>query len=186
MSIDLARKPLEIKEGHYSIKTICEKVETITWQIWTGLLKNDATIVIWRIQSILWGSVKNGTVQFYGDEKVVPQAILEMRIFNKEEELFVVQEGNEFIGRYINDEGTEKIKYVDSLARLWGKRTDRQGEYIVLKDATRKLALQIPCSEDAEYYGLVTRNYIGYAKETGQAGYTDYRFVAITSAEGGK
>lgn len=186
MSLDLAKKPLEIKEGKYSIKVICEKTETTTWQTWLKFIKQDATIIVWRMQSILWGIVKNGCIQFYGNETVYPQPIMEMRIFNETEELYVVRDGDEFIGRYIEDDGSETIKYVDSIARLWGKRTERQNDFVVLKDVPRKLTLRVPCLEEAEYYGLITRNYIGYAEETGQAGYTDYRYVAITSAEGGK
>ena len=186
MSLDLAKKPLEIKEGKYSIKAVCEKVETTIWQTWFKFIKQDAAIIVWRMQSILWGTVKNGKVVFYNNETVDPQTVLEMRIFNETEELYVVRDSDEFVGRYIEDDGPETIKYVDSIARLWGKRTERQNDFVVLKDVSRKLILQLPCSEDAEYYGLVTRNYIGYAEETGQAGYTDYRFVSITSAEGGK
>ena len=60
------------------------------------------------------------------------------------------------------------------------------GIFVVLKDSQRKLVLMVPCEEEAVFYGLVTRNYIGYAPQNGQAGYVDYRYVAITSAVGGK
>lgn len=186
MSIDLAKKPLEIKEGKYSIKVICEKAETTTWQTWLKFIKRDANIIVWRMQSILWGTARNDREQFYNNETVDPKTVLEMRIFNETEELYVVRDGDEFIGRYIEDDGPENIKYVDNIARLWGTFSERKGDYVVLKDVTRKLTLMVPCPEEAEYYGLITRNYIGYAEETGQAGYTDYRFVSITSAEGGK
>ena len=46
--------------------------------------------------------------------------------------------------------------------------------------------MTLPCDDSsASYYGLVTRNYITADETTGQSGYTDYRFVRITSAEGG-
>ena len=97
-----------------------------------------------------------------------------------------MRDGNMFVGRYISDEGGQKVKYVDSLARLWGEKADRKGMFVLLKDANRKLTLTVPCVEEAVFYGLVTRNYIGYAVQNGQAGYVDYRYVVITSAEGGK
>ena len=70
MSLDLAKKPLEIKEGKYSIKAVCEKVETTIWQTWFKFIKQDAAIIVWRMQSILWGTVKNGKVVFYNNQEL--------------------------------------------------------------------------------------------------------------------
>ena len=53
-----------------------------------------------------------------------------------------------------------------------------------LQDDQRKLKLNIPVSDTtSKWYGLLTRNYVTTNDVNGQAGYTDYRFVDIASAD---
>ncbi|MDD7678763.1 MAG: CRISPR-associated protein Csx19, partial [Anaerovibrio sp.] len=75
------------------------------------------------------------------------------------------------------------IEYVDSLSRLWGENTDFADGYVALGDKERKIRLEIPADDGSyQYYGLVTRNYIGYT-DNNQAGYVDSRYVAIENGE---
>ncbi len=187
MSIELAKNPLQIKQGSCTVEKISGSVADTTLAEWAKkYFMEDASVVVWRMHAVVWGTVKNGVIRFADDGALDPDTILELRIFNEEAELHAARSGKKLVGRYILDKGTQNIKYVDSLARLWGEKAGRDGEYVKLKDALRKLSLTVPCKEEASYYGLVTRNYIGHAPQNGQASYTDYRFVMITAAEGGK
>ena len=93
-------------------------------------------------------------------------------------------------GRYIHDQEGEGTQAVDSVSRLWGEKTTNPSKdsFIKLQDPSRKLELTIPYNGadlDARYFALTTRNYIGYEKNTGLAGYTDYRFVSVDGIKEG-
>ena len=187
MSLELAKNPLKIKCGTYTKENVSGKADTETIAGWISrYFSEGANIVVWCMHKILWGKCANGETRFAEEEKPDIDTVLEMRIFNEKAELYVVRNGDEMAGRYVMDEGNAKIHFVDSMARLWGEKAGRTGEFVVLKDVARKLTLTVPCAEEARYYGLVTRNYIGYAPQNGQAGYIDYRYVKIASAEGGR
>ena len=185
MSIELAKNPLSIIQGACTIEKVQNEATDDSICIWAKQYFTDATIVVWRMHMVQWGTITEGQINFKDNWPLDSETILETRIFNDFSELHLVRNGNGFVGRFIKDEGMEAIKYVDSFAQLWGKRYCRQGDYVLLKDIKRKLSLCVPCKEEAAVYGLVTRNYIGYAEQNGQAGYVDYRYVRITSAEGG-
>lgn len=187
MSIELAKQPLKIREGSCLIEKVKGEATEKTIHDWIKkYFPEEAEIVIWQMQSVVWGISQEGNITLSDSSEMDCGIILEARIFNKKAELHIVRVGNLFVGRYISDDGQQKIKYVDSLARLWGEKSEKQGLFVKLEDKNRKLALVVPCLEEATFYGLVTRNYIGYAEQNGQAGYVDYRYVQITSAEGGK
>ena len=83
----------------------------------------------------------------------------------------------------ISDAEGEGDFYVDSFARLWGENSAEADGWITLRDAPRKLSMEIPCDDGGKkFYGLTTRNYIDSDAATGLSGYVDYRFVAIESA----
>ena len=187
MSIELAKHPLNIVQGTYFMERMqIETADSALTELVKKYFPGEATVVAWRMHKVIWGITGQGSIKFEAEEPVDAETILEMRVFDEHSELHIVRSGNTFVGRYIKDEGNQAVRYVDSFARLWGEKAERKGQYVILKDAARKLRLTVPCAEEAAYYGLVTRNYIGHAEENGQAGYVDYRFVKITSAEGGR
>lgn len=149
----------------------------------------DAAAVCWQIHRLTFAAVRDGKLQCPDGNALRPELLLEARIFNDAAELHVKKQGNRLRGRVLTDDAktpTEPTDYVDSLARLWGKRAgDAPADWLTLKDDDRKLALTIPAPEDtsATYYGLVTRSYVGVHPETAQAGYTDMRYVAIVPAD---
>ena len=186
MSIELAKYPLTIVQGACNVDKVHNKANDDSIYAWIKQFFTDATIVIWRMHRVEWGTITSGRITLKDNNPLDSDTILETRIFSEMAELRLVRSGNEFVGRYIVDKGMKAAKYIDSMARLWGEKVSREGEYVLLKDAKRKMTLCVPSEEEAEFYGLVTRNYIGYAEQNGQAGYVDYRYVRITSAEGGK
>mgnify|MGYP002622894636 CR=1 FL=1 len=187
MSIGLAKNPLKVLKGTYEKENLSGSAVMDTLTGWgKTYFPDEADVVVWCMHKIVWGKCQDGILQFMNDENPDIDTVLELRIFNEKAELYAVRAGEEFAGRYIKDEGKQEIHFVDSMARLWGERAKRTGDFVVLKDSNRKLVLTVPCKEDAAYYGLVTRNYIGYAQQNGQAGYIDYRYVKIVSAEEGR
>ena len=143
---------------------------------------SDGIIIAWQVQNIIWGKF-DGEQFLYKD--IAPNFAdwLELRFFNRGEEIHLKRDGNNFIGRYVRDELGEGNFYVDSFARLWGENVSSADGWITLLDAPRKISMTIPCDGDKKYYGLTTRNYIDSDAATGLSGYVDYRFVALEEAD---
>lgn len=185
MSLALAKAPLALTDGPVTWKKGIRENRSLT-DILTEYMKKTASLVFWLRSQILWGSW-DGTQLQLADKTVLDETqILEIRAFNENEELHLYRKGNGYEGRYVCDGQGPIQSHVDSLSRLWGHRVDYADGYAVLIDEERFLKLTVPCTEKADYYGLVTRNYIEADPVTGQAGYRDYRFVRIEAAEGGR
>ena len=149
-------------------------------------VESPATIVVWSMHQVTWGIWDGATQVTLPQEVVVDMDYAkEIRVFTETEELHVYRnKQGGWVGRHIKDlEGTSEptIDAVDSIARLLGDQVcDIDENFIECKDTGRKIRQIIPKPDNTgETYGLVTRNYIDYVEETGQATYCDYRFVAI-------
>ena len=185
MSLSLATSPLQIRKGKTKQFSIY-KTAPIESLLQT-YMKQDAYIVCWQIQRIIWGEWKQSQVTLSDGSELNENKLLEIRIFNEKEELHLIRQQGCYIGRYLIDNCGEDSTYVDSLSRFWGIKEKSADGYVTLRDAERFLTLTIPCQDiQAQYFGLVTRNYIVADDLTGQAGYCDYRFVRIVPAEGGE
>ena len=183
MSREALLKPTEIKAGKSLIKNIDIPVTMAALQAKLQELDFQAGfVVLWHIDAISWGKWESGQLHF-------PEAdpkdclLLEVRIFNENEELHLLKQGGGFRGRYRKDDEGEEAEYVDSASRFWGRRTQAQEcaeGYMRLIDSDRKLQMLLPATDaEAEYYALETRSYVGINEHTAQAGYVDYRFKAI-------
>lgn len=183
MSRGALLKPTEIKAGKSLIKNIAIPATMAAMQTELQELNFQAGyVVLWQIDAIRWGKWESGQLYF---PETDPQdsLLLEVRVFNENEELHLLKQGESFRGRFRNDSEGEAAEYVDSASRFWGRRTQTQacaGGYIRLVDSDRKLQMLIPAvGTEAEYYALETRSYVGINEHTAQAGYVDYRFKAI-------
>lgn len=122
--------------------------------------------VLWQHHAVFSGIVENGTVRWLRDEMFenADEHIVRLRLFNDEAEYHFWREGTRLKGRIRKDgEGREKCDIIETAMLLRG----------VIGGQLRKLT---------EFNGknklrILTRNYIGYQPETGQAGYVDSRFV---------
>lgn len=149
---------------------------------------NSAIVVVWMMHGIYWGRIINKKILLLSGEEFDINLLLEIRIFNDAAELHLVKQGEVFIGRMIVDDvanpNSKQCEYVDAISRFWGKKTSICDDSVILDDIERKLSMKIPVSDfDSEYYGLVTRNYVDVNPITYQAGYIDYRYVRIASAD---
>lgn len=186
--IELALQPLEIVAGYGScrkisvannVQDICEEIDRASLQ--------EAVAVVWLEQEI--AVIRAGEELKSLLEKNIG-LWLEMRIFNQQSELYFCNQGDLAIGRLrVDGAGGEEDmlpqEYVDTMARFWGKCEEAPVDGgLKLQDKERKLSLSLPLAEKtAKFYGLVTRNYVGENSVTHQAGYVDYRYLAICEAD---
>lgn len=184
MNLKLAVDSLKIQKGRAKRKEIAASAASLAdvEALLKIYLHHESMLIFWQMHRILWGRWLNGVLTLPEGMTLHPEYTLELRAFNEEEELHLVKESDIFKGRYVTDEDGEPIEYVDTMARLWGHKTARSNGFVTLQDEERKLTMIVPAKESADYYGLVTRNYIGYS-ENGQAGYEEERFVKVTSAD---
>ncbi len=190
--MELAMKPLEKKElaafAPVSV-TVPPVLEEVVEQAGHHIPR-EADVVVWAMDRIQWGTWDGKDFHWDGDAPDVA-GWQEIRIFNRQEELFLQWTGEALVGRFVRDEEGCGAVAVDSFGRFWGKKaSDQTGmlpEFVRLQDVSRKLQMEIPFHGDSagiDWYGLTTRNYVGSDADTGLSGYIDYRFVAVESAQG--
>ena len=179
-----------------SCLTSRKRVMAGSWQelltVLAEALPEGGLVTAWLPQQVLWGRY-DGKGFTFAKASSLTEHVLEMRVFSREAEVYARNRGdNTYLVRICHDypagaaaagaEGME-TEYVDSLSRLWGENAGVADGYAVLQDADRKIQMKIPVDDGShKYYGLVTRNYIGYT-ENNQAGYVDSRYVAIENGE---
>ena len=174
--------------GIISDKNICEcSLKDVEKILQEKFQNSRAVFVAWQIQNIIWGTYDGAKLLLRDKNSPASENWLECRIFNDTQELHLKRVKDKFNWRYIKDIDGEGNFYVDSFSRLWGENFKATDGYINLLDRQRKLYMEIPCEKtNANWYGLLTRNYIGSDNDTGLSGYVDYRFVAIEPAGGVK
>lgn len=190
MSMDLAKHRLEAKTTFCERQDlVCDKQENVN-VILGKYLTAEALVICWQVHRIVWGRYSDHQLTLSDGSTLEPHLLLELRAFNDGEELHLIKKGCSFVGRYVIDKanGAESVDYVDSFARFWGETETltEDKSYAIVSDKGRKLSMTIPVKEQASWYGLTTRSYIGYLEANGQASYVDYRYVSIAPAEGGK
>lgn len=150
-------------------------------------LKSDVEYLVaaWMVNELKLGYYQNGMFYFSESDVVEEKYLLEIRIFNEHEELYVVKRDDKFFTRLIREGSGEALKAVDSTSIIFGKKNAQlEAGFVKLVEKGRKISLVIPSSEDAEKYSLTTRSYIVVNNTTGQSGYGYYRWVRIAAAKG--
>jgi len=91
-------------------------------------------------------------------------------------------EGN-LIGYHVEDvpsnDDEMAIQFVDSIHPLFGEFSGSQEGFAILADTGRKMKQVVPTELQGKRLGLKTRNYVTASHITGQAGYSQYRYVGI-------
>lgn len=182
-----------------SCLTSRKRVMAGSWQelltVLAEALPEGGLVTAWLPQQVLWGRY-NGKGFAFPQGSSLTEHVLELRVFSSEAEVYARNRGdNTYLVRICHDypagaaaglpepDKAVAIEYVDSLSRLWGENTGFADGYVALEDKERKIRLEIPVDDGSyQYYGLVTRNYIGYT-DNNQAGYVDSRYVAIENGE---
>lgn len=155
--------------------------------------KNSYKVFLRAFNEIKFGyyNLENsGEFSFPYGEEFEEKYILELRLFNENEEILLQKNDDmsSYKARIIIDDvdkdvkDIQKIITVDDASTLFGKRTiDNRinGDFVKLKESGRKISLTIPSEHRAEYYALITRSYITFDEKTGQAGISYYRYLDI-------
>lgn len=144
---------------------------------------SEGTVVVWQVNKIRWGRWSGNAFTFADGHPEQVSLWLACRVFNEQAELHLERNGQSLDGRLLEDGDGDAAEYVDVCSRFWGECKAKDADWMTLRDAERKLSQKMPAiMDDARFYGLVTRNYIGVNEKTGQAGYIDYRYVAVQPA----
>ena len=146
--------------------------------------------VVWQaVNELKFGYYNNNDKFIFADE-ITPSEkyVMQIRLFNNDEEILLQKDGGKYNVRIIKDsinrqtDEDEMVKVVDDASTLFGERTDSRINtkmFVRLVEKGRKISLTIPTEDTAKYYALVTRSYITFDTETGQAGYGYYRYLDI-------
>ncbi len=136
--------------------------------------------VCWLWNEVLFGRINNAGLGLPdGKSADLDRDLREMRLFNKDRELYLYRTQNGFgFRRRIDDRG-ESAEYIDAeqlilgttgeVCKGWTALSEKRGARIVLP--IEAYGIDEKCR-----VALITRNYITYS-EIGQAGITDCRFV---------
>lgn len=182
-----------LNKFHVCIKEY--KLNTLD-EIWELLDDAEYKIVAWNMHSLCLGYGDAKQRRFAADKfKLEDKYLLEMRIFNAEQEVYVRRQQDVFYVRVIRDgiektEDSEELETVDRKSKFFGEADKApEADFVKLTEAGRKIELQIPCNTSAaedkpREYILLTRSYIKYDTETQQAGYAYYRWLDIVPFKG--
>lgn len=163
----------------YSVQKVHSYCQSLDWQGWVHAIEGfgkNAWIVASLHYGVFVGSIKNGTIQWYGDNDTpdrgipdisndgFPEAsqIVELRVFDADKEAFYWRNGIAITGRIRKDTEGDEVLYTE--ARLF-TRGVVSGKLFASLD-TRK----------GDSVFLVVRNYVG-ENSLHQSGYVDCRFV---------
>lgn len=144
-------------------------------------------VVAHFVNCVRFGYYNEGKFAFADGEALAERYLVQLRIFNAEEEVYLQKQGTGYYLQYINDaRGSEAVPTVDSESQFFGHRVAgevSQG-FAQLWEAGRKIKIVLPAAKQADEYKLLTRSYVQFDEQTGQAGYGYYRWLDIVPVEG--
>lgn len=184
-----------MKDNGLKYNTIRSSVMPVDVKTDADILANtqeDAWFIAYLFERVVIGRVKGKKLIYYNGSKedVILDNLIKMRIFTSESELYIWRTTlGGFRARLRKDGSGEDTGVVDASQIIFGTKAepvDGDGQYAVLREK-RGTEVVIPLQELGisneeinEKTGrlcIKTRNYIGTIPETGQATYTDVRFV---------
>ena len=179
---DSPLKRLTLQQGAVKVTDIKEPFSgDVT--ILCRYLKGNGSIVLWMHHAVLWGKWDGTEIRWSDATQYDGTGIVEVRVFNANEEVYAQCVDGNLVGYRVQDapsdnEGME-IQFVDSIHPLFGEFSRSNDGFAVLADKGRKMKQVVPTDLQGKRLGLKTRNYITSSHITGQAGYSQYRYVDI-------
>ena len=184
--LELLKESLKVQDIYSTVVPLHKVVaeQGALMQCLADNLSGNATVVIWQMQKVVFGTWQNGILALTDTIDTEPVYWLELRAFNDNEEIHLIREAECFDGRLRRDVPGTGSQCVDSASPLWGERTAVFDNCAVLEDRARKIKMEIPVKDTTgKKYGLVIRSYIEEDRETGLSGYYDYRYMAVEVLE---
>jgi len=155
-------------------------------------IQKKSSVVLYLDYEVKIGEFENGSFRFFNEDSFDPKYVQRLRIFNKDEELYIWRSGDKIFGRLRKDGEGEETTIVDVNQVLFGTKAVHENGWTRLWEE-RGTFLIIPGEFEADEHkkrvALRTRNYIEYmevksfpkVRETmlapQQATYRDCRFV---------
>ena len=176
---------LTLVKGTVTVTDIKESYTGDLTTLCNNHMKDTGNVVAWMHHTVLWGRWNGSRIRWSDDSKFDGTNIIEVRIFNTKEEIYVKYLNDELVGYHVKDGGSGEaalnIQYVDSIQPLFGEPAHSEDGFVTLADAGRKMKQTVPTTHTGKRLGLLTRNYVTPSHTTGQAGYSQYRYVDIVS-----
>lgn len=179
--------------GQEAVSTVVERRAEILQQPQVKLAQalemlqgKEYKVVAHFINCVRFGYYDEGKFIFADGEELAEKYLVQLRIFNADEELYLQKQGAGYYLQYINDAaGSKAVPTVDSVSQFFGHRV--AGEvpqgFVKLWEAGRKIKIVLPAAKQADEYKLLTRSYVQFDEQTGQAGYAYYRWLDIVPVE---
>lgn len=140
-----------------------------------------AYILLKERNEVSVGLYKNKDFIFKNEVLKNQDLFIDMRIFNKEKELYIWKSKDHFKNRFrIDNEGKEYDFYDEELL-FWGNKFKVKGNFMELEEEKIK-KYYIPINKNVtnnDEKKLLVRNYIGCNKEDGMAIIEDFRLIDI-------
>ena len=163
-----------VKKGDLrAVKGLLEKIKALENHFVTAYLSYGVFI----------GYVKQGEIVFYSKD-IDLKHLTEIRVFNKEEELYAYKDGDNFKYRLRKDEEGEEISVIDANQIVLGTCSDKthekkEGWTRITEKRGSELYVPFDINLSIEKrLAIHTRHYIEYNK-CGQATYTDSRILGF-------
>lgn len=183
---------LETVEGRYCLRKDYTSINNIQ-EFLRQNTKQVYKVVLHAVNEIKFGYYNlddNKQFVFPDDDSIEEKYIIELRLFNENEEIYLLKDNEEncYKARIIkdnlneNEDNVQKITTIDDASTLFGKEIEDNSissNFVKLKESGRKISLVVPSKDKATYYALVTRSYIIFDEKTGQAGIGYYRYLDI-------
>lgn len=178
---------LETHSVHTTIKEFSR--EDSLMDILSQETRDDYTAIIFLVNEIRIGRFEVGTFTFQDDFTIDERFIVEVRLFNENQEIYARKIGNKYYVRVLTDgKDGDLVEVVDTKSNLFGDRdtnADLPEGYVRLIEDGRKIKMIVPVNELGKHYALRTRSYISFDGETGQAGFGYSRYLGICLADRG-
>ena len=159
-----------------------------------AIFVNKGLCVAYLDHVVLVGKYDGEDFHFYQNEKLEPKFIQKMRLFDRNQELYLWKKNdNCFTGRLRIDGTGEETDMVEARQVLWGTKSKPCGDFTeISEDRGTKIILpfkdiEIGSEKDPkDRICILTRNYVSYKSNSSyeQAGYNDCRFVAFVDKNG--
>lgn len=175
-------KQLTVQQGKVTVKDI-EEAFSGDITLLCNYLSGTAKIVLWMHHAVIWGQWDGEEIRWSEGLQYDGTCVVEVRIFNEKEEVYAQCVDGMLVGYHVvdtpNGENAVDIQFVDSIHSLFGEFSGSIDGFAILADSGRKMKQLVPTDLQSKRLGLKTRNYITSSHITGQAGYSQYRYVDI-------
>lgn len=141
-------------------------------------------LIVYKHHEVLIGSIENRTLNLTRPEELTPEYLKELRMFSKDGELYLWNQGGKFKYRLRLDNQGEQSDIYDEEHFMWGTNLLDEDEYTVV-EPNRGMRLSFPFFINDKKLPLKyhVRNYLDY-DENGQIQFYDARLVNFLDSKG--